>query len=204
MIKISLVTNNPKVVDIVPETMTVREFLEKHDVNYSVGKTSIDGVTLDVGGLDMTFAAYNLGDRATVSCLANKDNAAVKAVVIGSSCVITSSLTPDQIKRIKKFHPEALTMVDEDGEPVFAIDIDEESPGSINSFGACFGNAVNADGKATITILTDPTAENPAEIVYEKIGRALSCLNQMEAELIEMLPEIDREESDIRRMIVRM
>ena len=204
MIKISLVTNNPKVVDIVSETMTVREFLDKHNVNYSVGKTSIDGVTLGVGELDKTFAQYNLGERATVSCLANKDNAAVKAVVMGSSCVITSSLTPGQIKRIKKFHPEALVMQDENDEPVFAIDIDENGPGSINNNGACFGNAVSAEGKATITILTDPTSDNPEEIVYEKIGSALMYLDTMEHELLELIPRLDQEERNIRQMIMKM
>lgn len=203
MVKITLITSNPKEVDIVPETMTVREFLEKHDVNYGLSSTSIDGVPLANGGMDMSFMEHQIQDRAIVTCLPNKDNGA-QAIVIGSSCVVKSTLTPEEIKRVKKFHPEALVLSDEDGEPVFAIDIDEEMPGSINNNGACFGNATSGDGKATITVVLDPTAENTEDLVYNRIGRALMNLKKMEEQLAEMLPELDDEEREIRAMITRM
>ena len=203
MVKITLITNNPKEVDIVPETMTVREFLEKHNVNYGLASTSIDGVPLQTGGMDMSFMEHEIEDRAIVTCLPNKDNGA-QAIIVGSSCVVKSTLTPSDIKRIKKFHPEALVMEDEDGDPVFAIDIDEEMPGSINNNGACFGNATSSDGKATITIVLDPAAENTEDLVYERLGRALMYLKDMEEQLAEALPELDTEEREIRSMITRM
>jgi len=203
MVKITLITSNPKVVDIVPETMTVRDFLDKHNVNYGLASTSIDGVPLQSGGMDMTFAEYQITDRAIVTCLPNKDNGA-QAIVVGSSCVVKSTLTPAEIKRIKKFHPEALVMENEDGDPVFAIDIDETTPGSINGNGACFGNATSTDGKATITVVIDPAAENTIELVYERLGRALMYLKEMEEQLAEVLPDLDSEEREIRSMIVGM
>ena len=203
MVKITLITNNPKEVDIVPETMTVRDFLDKHNVNYGLASTSIDGVPLQQGGMDMSFMEHQIGDRAIVTCLPNKDNGA-QAIVVGSSCVVKSTLTPADIKRIKKFHPEALVMDDEDGEPVFAIDIDETMPGSINNNGACFGSATSTDGKATITIVLDPAAENTAELVYERLGRALMYLKEMEEHIAEVLPDLDTEEREIRSMIVQM
>lgn len=203
MVKITLITNNPKEVDIVPETMTVREFLEKHNVNYGLASTSIDGVPLQTGALDKQFLEHQVTDRAIVTCLPNKDNGA-QAIVVGSSCVVKSTLTPADIKRIKKFHPEALVMDDEDGEPVFAIDIDESMPGSINSNGACFGSATSPDGKATITIVLDPAATNTVDLVYERLGRALMYLKEMEEHIAEVLPDLDTEEREIRAMIVRM
>ena len=203
MVKITLITGSAKEVEIVPETMTVREFLEKHDVNYALSSTSIDGIALQNGGMDKSFAEHNIADRAIVTCLPNKDNGA-QAIVVGSSCVIKSTLTPAEIKRIKKFHPEALSMEAENGEPVFAIDIDERIPGSINNNGACFGNATSADGKATITVVLDPTAENNVELVYEKIGRALMYLKDMEDQLAEVLPDLETEEREIRSMIISM
>lgn len=203
MVKITLITNNPKEVDIVPETMTVREFLEKHNVNYGLASTSIDGVPVQTGGMDMSFMEHEIEDRAIVTCLPNKDNGA-QAIIVGSSCVVKSTLTPADIKRIKKFHPEALVMEDEDGDPVFAIDIDEEMPGSINNNGACFGNATSSDGKATITIVLDPAAENTEDLVYDRLGRALMYLKDMEEQLAEALPELDTEEREIRSMITRM
>lgn len=203
MVKITLITNNPKEIDIVPESMTVREFLEKHDVNYGLGSTSIDGVPLGTGDLDLSFMEHNINDKAIVTCLANKDNAA-QAIVVGSSCVVKSTLTPDEIKRIKKIHPEALMMYDESEEPVFAIDINEEMPGSINNNGACFGSATSSDGKATITVVLDPAAENTVDLVYDRLGRALIYLKDMEDKLREIIPELDNEEREIRSMIVRM
>ena len=203
MINITLVTNNPNEYDIVRESMTVREFLEKHNVNYGVGTTSIDGVPIGVGGLDKTFAEWELGDKAIVSCLANKDNGA-GALIAGSSCMIKSTLTPAEIKRVKKFHPEALVMTDEDDKPMFAIDIDEETPGEIDNNGACFGSATSEDGKATITVLLDPTEENPQDLVYNKLGRALMYLKEMEEHIAEVLPELDTEEREIRSMITRI
>ena len=203
MVKITLITNNPKVVDIVPETMTVREFLEKHNVNYGLASASIDGVPLQAGGMDMSFMEHQIEDRAIVTCLPNKDNGA-QAIVVGSSCVVKSTLTPADIKRMKKFHPEALVMDDEDGEPLFAIDIDEEMPGSINNNGACFGSATSTDGKATITVVLDPAAENTEELVYNQLGRALMYLKEMEHHIAEVLPDLDTEEREIRSMITRL
>lgn len=203
MVKITLITNNPKEVDIVTDTMTVREFLEKHNVNYGLATTSIDGVPVQPGGMDMSFMEHKIQDRAIVTCLPNKDNGA-QAIVVGSSCVVKSALTPAEIKRIKQFHPEALVMDDENGEPMFAIDIDEEMPGSINNNGACFGNATSNDGKATITVVLDPTAESTEDLVYERIGRALMHLRKMEEHLAEILPELDTEEREICSMITRL
>lgn len=203
MVKITLITNNPKETEIVPETTTVREFLENHDVNYGLASTSIDGVPLQTGEMDKSFMELGIEDRAIVTCLPNKDNGA-QAIVVGSSCVVKSTLTPADIKRIKKFHPEALIMDDEDGEPVFAIDIDENMPGSINNNGACFGSATSTDGKATITVVLDPAAENTEELVYNRLGRALMYLKEMEEHIAEVLPDLDTEEREIRSMIVRM
>lgn len=203
MVKITLITTNPREIDIVPETMTVREFLEKHDVNYGIATASLDSAPLNTVGLDTSFADHGVTDRAIVTCLPNKDNAA-QAIVVGSSCVVKSTLTPDQIKLVKKMHPEALVMYDDNDEMCFRLDIDETTPGSINTYGACFGNATSSDGKATITVVIDPAAEDAADVVYEKIGRALLYLKELEEQLTEILPQMDREEREIRSMIIRM
>lgn len=203
MIKVTIVSNNPRVTDIVADTKTVRQILEEHNVTYTNAAVSMDGFTLRLGDLDKSLAQLGITEKTTISALANKDNAA-QAIIVGSSCVVKSALTPDEIKQLKKLHPEALVMTDEDGEPMFAIDIDEESPGSINSVGACFGNATSADGKATITIVLDPTLENPVDVVYEKLGTALSYLKDMEEQLAEVIPTLAEEEARVKEMIIKM
>ena len=203
MIKVTLVSNNPRITDIVPETKTVRQLLEEHDIRYTNASVSVDGFALQLGDLDKTLAQLGLTEKCTISALANKDNAA-QAVIAGSACIIKSTLTPEEIKQLKKLHPEALKMVDEEGEAVFAVDIDPESPGSINNYGACFGNATSDDGKATITVLLDPTAENTPDLVYEKLGKALSYLDEMEEQIAEVIPQLAEEEARIKGMIVKL
>ena len=203
MIKVTIVTNNPRISDIVSENMTVRQILEKHEVNYVNASVAMDGFTLSLGDLDKSLAQHGITEKTTISALANKDNAA-QAIVVGSACVVKSTMTPDEIKQMKKLHPEALVMYDETDEPMFAIDIDEEVPGSINVNGACFGKATSDDGKATITVVLDPTAEDPVDLVYEKLGKALDNLDKMEKKIAEIVPGLQEEDRRIRGMISRM
>lgn len=204
MIKVTIVTNNPRISDIVSENSTVRQVLEKHNVNYVNASVAMDGFTLALGDLDKTLAQHGITEKTTISALANKDNAA-QAIVVGSACVVKSTMTPEEIKQLKKLHPETLVMYDEETkEPVFALDIDEDAPGSINMNGACFGKATSEDGKATITVVLDPSAEDPMDLVYEKIGKALANLDEMETQIAEVLPSLQEEDRRIRGMISRM
>ncbi len=127
-----------------------------------------------------------------------------KAVVMGCACVIFSSLTPDEIKRFKTFHPEALKMKDEDdGSMVFSIDI-ENGAGSLLPEAATFSNVTSADGKATITVLLDPDIEDPMGAVKDRLGKPLMNLIEMEEQLMKMLPNLKEEEEKIDAQITRL
>lgn len=204
MIRVTLVSNNPRKTAIVPETKTIRQILAENDISLTNASVSIDGFTLgSPAELDKQLLEHTQADSATIAVLVNKDNAA-KAVVMASSCVIESALTPDEIKSVKKYHPEMLIMEDENGEPMFAIDIDETMPGSLNDYGACFGHPVSSDGKATITVIIDPEAEDPAAVVEEQFGHALLLLDEMETALAEVIPDLREDERRVKSMITRM
>lgn len=126
-----------------------------------------------------------------------------KAVVMGCACVIFSSLTPDEIKRFKAFHPEALQMKDEDDGTVFSIDI-ENGAGSLLPEGATFSNVTSADGKATITVLLDPDIEDPMDAVKDRLGKPLMNLIEMEEHLLKMLPDLKEEEQKIEAQFMRL
>lgn len=190
MIKVTLITNNPRKTIIVPENKTVRQILEENDINYAMATTAVDGATLAVGEMDETLSDMGLTEKAVISVLANKNNAA-KAQIIGSAAVITSDLTPDQIKTVKKYHPEALTLYDEEEEPIFAVDVEEDSTGSINACGAVFGSAVNADGKATITCVIDPALSK--EDLLDKLGRPILKLTELEKNMPDVLDKVKSE-----------
>ena len=132
------------------------------------------------------------------------ENANNRVLVAGCACIIFSRLTPEEIRQFKTYHPEALVMEDDiTGEPVFAVDLDEESPGSLTSCGATFGKVTSADGKATITIVLDPASDNPAELVQQKLASPLLLLDEIEQQLVELLPKLKEEQETVSGMIRR-
>lgn len=201
MIRVTLITNNPRKTVIAEETKTIKQLLDENDVSYGSAATALDGATLSASEMNKTLAELGVTEKAVVSVLAHKDNAA-KAVINGSACVITSTLTAEQIKKYKKFHPEALVLYDED-EPVFAIGYDPEGPGSIDGNGAMFGSAVDSEGHATITVMLDPAEEDLEGLVFDRIGRALLNLKELEDLLLEKVGDIEAEEAEIRAAITR-
>jgi len=203
MVRVTLVTNNPRKTILAEETKTIKAILEENGVNYTNAATAVDGATLSAGEINKTLAELGVEEKVVISVLAHKDNAA-KAVISGSACVVTSAMTAEQIKRYKKFHPEALVMYDEDDEPVFAIGYNDKTPGSIDNNGAVFGPATDAEGHATITVLLDPTKEDVENDVYEKLGRALLNLNDLEEQLIAGIAKLDEEEASIKAKITRV
>lgn len=203
MVRVTLITNNPRKTVMAEENKTVKQILEENDVNYGNAATAVDGATLSAGEINKTLRELGIEDKVVISVLAHKDNAAT-ATISGSACVIKSDLKLETIKRYKKFHPEALTMYDENDEPLFAISYDPEGPGSLNNNGAVFGATTDPEGYAEITVVLDPSAEDMTELVYEKLGRAILRLTDMEAQLNENVAGLDEEENTIRAKITRV
>ncbi len=126
-----------------------------------------------------------------------------RAVVMGCACVIFSALTPEDIRRFKTLHPEALKMTDADSGTSFSIDIGE-GPGRIRPEGATFSRITSSEGKATITVLMDPEMHDPISLVKSQIGSSLMSLFALEARLTELLPTLDDEEKELERQITRI
>ena len=115
-----------------------------------------------------------------------------RALIMGCACVIRSRLTPEQIEKFCIYHPEALELKDEDGEVLFSIDVGDGG-GCLTQEGALFSRVTTADGKATITILTDPECENRREAVLGTVGPGLALLDVLEDRLLAMLPDLEQE-----------
>jgi len=195
MIKVTLISNNPRQSFMANETNTVKQILDDRDVTYGNAAVSVDGATLNAGEINKSLAELGVEEKVVISVLAHMDNAA-NVSLAGAAAIITSGLKLDQIKRFKKYRPEALTLYDEDDEPIYAIDFDE-GPGSINKNGAVFGAATNADGYATITVVLDPAEEDKKQLVIDKLGAALLKLNELENGLAGLDEELAAEETEI-------
>ena len=187
MIKVTLISNNPRQSFMANEANTVKQILDERDVTYGNAAVSVDGATLNAGEINKSLAELGVEEKVVISVLAHKDNAA-NVSVAGAAAIITSGL--------KKYRPEALTLYDEDDEPIYAIDYDE-GPGSINRNGAVFGAATNADGYATITVVLDPAEEDKKQLVIDKLGAALLKLNELETGLAGLDEELSAEEAEI-------
>ena len=126
-----------------------------------------------------------------------------RVLVAGCACVVTSLLTYDEIERYKRLHPEALSLVDEDGNPVFTIDVSDGS-GLLVKDRAEFSRMKSADGKATITILLDPEIEDREDAVRKSICPCLNSLNELEKQLLEKLDKLNEEETEALGMVAFM
>ncbi len=124
-------------------------------------------------------------------------------LMAGAACIVFSCFTPDEIRLFKTYRPEALQMKDADTEePVFSLDLDEDGgPGSITDEGALFSEIPSADGKATITVLVDPSVKERTELAEAKLGGALKRLTYLQELLKKQLPEVKQEQEIIRGWI---
>lgn len=199
MIKVTLVTMNGKTPVYTSETSTPREVLDQNRVNYAVGVTQLDGYSLKPGDLDKTFEQHGITETCYLSVTVKADNAAT-VTVIGECAVITSGLKLKDIETAEKYRPEALMLLDEDGEPEYAINTDAKSSGSINKVGATFSKTTDADGHPTITLQVERT-EKIKEQVVEKIGLALLKLNKIEENFGAQLDAINADKAKIEDLI---
>ena len=126
-----------------------------------------------------------------------------KVLVAGCACVIFSALTPDEIRRLQRLHPEAMKLVDEGTkETLFRIEMTEEGqPGDIEDQFARFSSTMDAKGKATITIVLDPGAEDKPGLVRDKLSKTIQNLIRTENQALKALPKLEEEEKEITGQI---
>lgn len=122
-----------------------------------------------------------------------------KVTIAGQAVVVTSGMKLDDLKLIKKYRKEALSLYEGEGAervPVFTIGVSNVG-NSINKVGAEFSRA-NADGYAQITYMAEAErAEGIKEEISDKIGRSLLKLNQLEETLGAVVREIEAEKARI-------
>ncbi len=122
-----------------------------------------------------------------------------RVLIAGSACVVFSRLTPEDINLFKSLRPESLMMSEKDSDEIaFSLDIRDEEPGSLTEDQALFSTIPSADGKATITILLDPSCKDRQGLVEKKLGPSLRLLSDLEDKLLSQLPEVRKEYETIQ------
>ncbi len=123
-----------------------------------------------------------------------------RAVILGCACVIISRLTVERYEQFRRYHPEALKLVDEDDNVLFSVDLDD-GPGHIEPESACFSRTKTPDGMATITVVIDPEIEDKAEAIRDRFASALLHLDELEEHLLEKIGELEEEVRKVEEMI---
>lgn len=75
MVQITIGNNVNRQRAIEDGNQTVRELLEKYDIDYSRGATTLDGTTIQPGQMDMTLTELGVTDRCFLLNVAKTDNA---------------------------------------------------------------------------------------------------------------------------------
>ena len=223
MIKVTLKYGGQEKKILVPEQRKVREVLEECEVSYSAGvvvtvgdrflnKNDLDRELHELTDHDSSDLTIRIdeGDdlpwetREVVSDDDLPQTDPSKALVVGCACIIFSEFTPDELWDFQRYMPEVMSQRDEHGDPVFAISVDEKSPGSLNEYGAVFSTKTNRQGHATITIVIDPECEDTEKLVRDSLGSSILRLMRMEQYLLKKQSELDEKKSLLADHIARI
>ncbi len=124
-----------------------------------------------------------------------------KIYIMGAAAVLVSGRSLEDWKKVEKYSPEALKIVNEEGEIVFTIKTGEGG-GSVTDEGICWGNYTGVDGNATVTTPLDDDITDKKAAVMDIMGSAILDLMDLEKELPDLLEKIGEKEKEIEAQIV--
>jgi len=123
-----------------------------------------------------------------------------KVFLVGSTFTMVSDLLVEDIKDAMKYAPEALQIVDEEGEVEFALGYG--ASGSIGKYGVCFDAETNdGSGKACITEPLPAGCKNAIDYIVDKVGPIRSKICQIEAALPAALEAVKADRAATREEI---
>jgi len=202
MIRVTMGNNTTRKNVIVDSATTLRQALEANGIDYAHGAMMLDGVTLQAGALDKTFAEFGINESCYLLSVQKADNAA-EIKTTGQAAVIVSGVKRADIEMVKKYRPEALQLFGgENGkEVVYAIGLGS-GIGEINRYGAEFGaEAHDGSGKATITVIIPDGVKDVKAYLADQYGRSVLNVNKIEATFPAVLEEVRKEKAEIEGAI---
>lgn len=187
---------------------TLRSLLEEAGLNYQRGLLQFNGDILGKSALDSTLddVVDNPDQTQVLRVTVKAENAAdeATAVVTGSALVITSSATPEQLKTMKKYRPQALKLFDGEGSAKKEIFMVSIGPGAgfISKDGAVFSERTNKNGKATITMDIPEDVADVKEWAADMLGVSILNLRKTEKQFAAMLADVQKEKEAVAAAIV--
>ena len=188
------VSNGINAAEIMAEsTRTLRSLFEEANILTDHGLLQFNGSILSNAQMDATLdEVVEDPNRTQVLRMTVKADNAMKATINGAAMVVSSDFTPSELKKIKKYRPNALKLT-KDNKVEFLIGVGTDNVGSLNSCGAVFSMLANAEGKATITIPLASADGDLKAYAEENYGYALLKIRKIEENLATAVAEADAE-----------
>lgn len=124
-----------------------------------------------------------------------------KITTLGDSVQIKTTITLNELVKVKRYEPEALTIRDEDGNPVFTVSYGDAS---LSAYGICF-SSTDAEDNMFLTLVnpvqdhSDKEAEKQA--ILEEFAPIIAKLNVLEVNIMGIVKELDVIESSVAESI---
>lgn len=122
-----------------------------------------------------------------------------KVKKFGEAVVITSAAKLEDIRKVAKYRPAALQLI-EDEEPVFCIGLSDSRSGSISKYGIEFGGS-SPEGYAQVTTVYAGPDENVEDVLADTVGPQLRMLSKLEESFPAVISEINGEIAAIKACI---
>lgn len=124
-------------------------------------------------------------------------------IITGSAIVLKSSLTLDTLKKLKKYDPSALKIVDDKERLQFKVDIAAEGNGSVCEKAIFFAPVTHdAEKLATVTLQIPDSVSNAAEYTADLLGAAFTQLEILESTMAAASVVVDEKKAAMLEKIV--
>ena len=115
-----------------------------------------------------------------------------KIIVAGSSIVLKSDVTLENIQKLAKYRPSALELRGEKDELLFKIGVAAEGNGSVTPKALYFApKTFDAEKLATITMEIPGSVANVKEYAADLLGSAYEQLTKLETQIGVAVTEVD-------------
>ena len=124
-------------------------------------------------------------------------------IITGSAIVLKSSVTLDTLKKLKKYDPSALKIVDDKERLQFKVDVAAEGNGSVCEKAIFFAPVTHdADKKATVTMSIPDSVSNAPEYAADLLGAAFTALEGLEDTMAAASAAVDEKKAAMLKKIV--
>ena len=186
------------------ENTTLRDALEQAGVDYAATgcSTSIDGITLNPGDIDKTFADFGIKEKCFLLSVVKAVNAA-SIKILGNAAFVVSGAKLATIKMLEKYRPGALSLFEGEGaekEEVFRVGVGH-GDGSVSKYGVSFGATPDKDGNALVALRVPEGTADAKKWAADTISTAILKLNKVENQFAAATEEITAELAEIEANI---